>query len=733
MRIRTLSFIGVLGIAALLGYIAGRRSASPSQGQDTKSTPSIAQAPSPSVRFTSHKSTASEIKIRQLARQRDNPHSQARLLQLADEIPLAEIPELLRRLENSTVIHEIAPFVTRLAHRWAAAHPESPLAIADSLTKTEWKNLVTAGALSGLAERDPEAAIAHAQKSSLPKLDLWRGLLSTIAESDPARAHALAAEHLSPADLQQVRWDLLRTWADQDPEAALVAARSLPGRAERDQTIADILSSLSPEEGWTALQSTTNRLTRAYALPAYFTRLASENPQLALEKLNTLPPRERALATESFGLAWAQADAKAAFDWVQTFSHKDALPSLTHQIFAAYAQAHPDKIHEAISAAAPENRVLLLEASIDALSASNPEKAITLVNQLPDTGRAQAQSRLIAGLSASDPAKAAAILANMANPDPYLFDSIGMQWAGHDPQQALAWAKNLPEGESRSLAISAVLSGLATADPALASTAIEEIPSHETRSRAVNAVLLQWSQSDPDAALAWAQSLKDDSLKQQALRSLTAQFTESRPDEAIRFAQNLPPGDREQAVHTAARLWTQHDPAGALNWAKSITDQETLNAAVPALVSGLAERSPQAAANFVATLPASPVQSEALRNVVLRWSVKEPAAVSQWVEQFPESDLRAEAASELVANWSQLDSEQAGKWLQKLPESPSRQKAVLTYIDNAYYSRPAQAAPWVSSITDPSKRQAAIEQIYNRWQNLDQKAASTWLKTLPDR
>jgi len=715
--------IGALALGFFFGkgsrpkHAIPRESSSASKAETTAAKP-IARALPRNV----------EDEFRKLARHRDNAGAQVRLLQLAEQIEIGDIPKTLRRLEIGGALTELAPSVARLAHRWAAAFPDRATSLADGFSKQEWKNAVLAGALGGLAESNPDAAIAAAQQAPGPKLQLWRGILETLAEADPARAHSLAKSNLAPSDFQQINWDLLRAWSDRDAPAALAAAQAMPQRAERDQAIAEIIVALDPEAAWSALETTTNRLTRGYALPAFFARLAAENPSLALQKLEGLDPRDRAQATESFGMAWARSDAKAAFEWIQNFAHKDDLPSMRDHIFRAYAETNPDQMFELISKSTGPQRQQLLDAAIDAISGSNPEKATAYLNRLGEDEQRAAQVRFVAGLAASDPKAAAELLGKTSKADPYLYDSIGAQWASHDPARALEWAQALPPGAERTLAINAVLTGLATSNPALAAAAVEKLSGAESRSRAVNSVMLQWGQSDPDAAFAWAQGLTDPALKTQALRSLTSQFTERRPEEALRFAQSLPAGeDREQALHTAARLWTQQDPTAALAWVKSLKDNESLSAVAPAVIAGLAEKSPVTAANFVAGLPASPMQTEALRNVVFRWSASEPAAVSQWIDQFPEGSLRSEAARELVANWSQVDSEQAARWLEKLPPGGSKQAAIASYVENAYYTRPAQAAVWIDSIGDIAQRDKAAIQVYSRWHELDPPAAEKWI------
>ena len=104
------------------------------------------------------------------------------------------------------------------------------MAFAQTWDNASQRPLVIAGILSGWVENNPEAAIAYAK--SLPdgqgKSDALAAVAGTIAFDNPQSAFDLI-KNLSPGYLQtRLIWPIFSQWADRSPSDAAAAALQIP-------------------------------------------------------------------------------------------------------------------------------------------------------------------------------------------------------------------------------------------------------------------------------------------------------------------------------------------------------------------------------------------------------------------------------------------------------------------------------------------------------------------------
>jgi hypothetical protein len=132
-----------------------------------------------------------------------------------------------------------------------------------------------------------------------------------------------------------------------------------------------------------------------------------------------------------------------------------------------------------------------------------------------------------------DPASAAFMLLQLTDPvqgqsnvsllSHVLLGLVAAQWANADLTSALAWARALPEGASKS-------------------EAMAQISYH-------------WAKGDPQSAAAYAASQNDARM----LRNVAGAWAERDPHAAAEWAGQLPNGLSEIALAGLIPVWTQHD------------------------------------------------------------------------------------------------------------------------------------------------------------------------------
>lgn len=152
---------------------------------------------------------------------------------------------------------------------------------------------------------------------------------------------------------------------------------------------------------------------------------------------------------------------------------------------------------DTLMAQAPERlRQPLLNAAFNCLRADNlddPHKWLALAAQVPESDRANLTSRVAAA------------------------------WAEKEPEDAIAWATSLPEGESRLGVLGSTVSSWAVRDAYGASEWISTLPDGPDRDRAAGSLACAIAGDAPEEAWQWALSISDTSLRNgPALRALEA-------------------------------------------------------------------------------------------------------------------------------------------------------------------------------------------------------------------
>jgi hypothetical protein len=149
-----------------------------------------------------------------------------------------------------------------------------------------------------------------------------------------------------------------------------------------------------------------------------------------------------------------------------------------------------------------------MQSALGILAVSDPQKAWDMAQDLPDDGsdyRLPIMQKILARWSATDPVKAATLLATLSTEEDS--DSatnttgvIEANWLKQDPVAASQWINTLPTGNTRDSAIMALALGSADADMPTAFNWVTTMADPSKRGNTVNKVVTQWATADPVAA-----------------------------------------------------------------------------------------------------------------------------------------------------------------------------------------------------------------------------------------
>jgi hypothetical protein len=158
------------------------------------------------------------------------------------------------------------------------------------------------------------------------------------------------------------------------------------------------------------------------------------------------------------------------------------------------------------------------------------------------------------------------------------------EWAGKDPESALAWGEQQPDNPERNEVLADACFQIARTDPRRAVMLAEQF--HLNPDAVVENLAQQWAAKDLTAAYGWIAAQPAD-------------------------------GQRNALVTGLTFIWSQSEP---LNAAQFVVQQ----------------------------MAPGPAQDEAIIMVLHQWALADRTAAGAWVEQFPESPLRNRALNELA-------------------------------------------------------------------------------------
>ena len=389
-------------------------------------------------------------------------------------IPKAAPAELKETMANRHVAYAINEeerkyplLVADLAREWLRTHPDQPSALAgalwfyDSDDDGGWDNMAAAKELSKLV---PESLLEQAAARGL--LDESAGIaLEVIAKTDPAKALRLAAHHdLSPDGA-------LRGWAQTDPLAALRATQQHRGERRWERC------------GHTVLETWWER-----------TPAAAREFITAGLKDGSLPEDLRCFGVEAVSDSLLKEGPERALEWLKS------QPASVPPPHAAYVRI------------------------IEAIAASDPDRALLLLQQSPASGADEGQRALSSVLS----------------------KVIHSKLAAKDAESVRSWSLTQPEALRTELLYELHSQSLA-GDPAFV---LRHATEAETPNKSMLGAALRKLAEQPEAAVVAWQAMPEN-LRRQHTATLSDSLAAA--------------GHAEQAMKLAA-LTIQQGNAWHLRW-----------------------------------------------------------------------------------------------------------------------------------------------------------------------
>ena len=369
------------------------------------------------------------------------------------------------------------------------------------------------------AKHDPAGAWQAAL--AMDKSDERRTTLRSVAEkwieTDPLAALSAVAS-IDGADRRRLQDRLVRHWASQDPDAALVWALGQPGSPNTDplRQVAEVVANHSPREVFELV-----------------------------EKLE--PPRRNRIA-QGVLFAWGRTDPVAALDALATMANAGRLGRpVGVSIIGSWASNDPEAAIDWVRAQEPSPiHTSMLTSAMSYLGRSDPLRALSLADELDGTVRSKAIERVLHAWGRKDPRAAAAWLDASGDKTPSAVRTVARHFAEEDPEGAFEWLQD-QSVEARRRAFPTVVGRLAAESPDSALRLVDGIEDTDVKQAAGFELMSTWVEFDPQAAIR-AITRMDDSVSRHLYQSAFQMWSHFDPESATGFLDQIPSSHRDGAT-----------------------------------------------------------------------------------------------------------------------------------------------------------------------------------------
>ncbi|BCU79452.1 hypothetical protein [Luteolibacter sp. LG18] len=196
--------------------------------------------------------------------------------------------------------------------------------------------------------------------------------------------------------------------------------------------------------------------------------------------------------------------------------------------------------------------------------------------------------------------------------------AIATQWTAANPEEALAFARQLADAE--------------------------------TRTRLLRLLLTTWARHDPEAAMVWSDGLPDEAARRSARSTIAITLAETDPCGALDLAiRHGAANETGGLLENLAMQWADRESAPALEWVKTQPPGEWHDRLMARVAFILSKSDPRAAACQVAeAIAPGPLQDEAVISVLHQWALTDAVAAARWAESITAGALRERALGELA-------------------------------------------------------------------------------------
>jgi hypothetical protein len=265
---------------------------------------------------------------------------------------------------------------------------------------------------------------------------------------------------------------------------------------------------------------------------------------------------------------------------------------------------------------------------------------------------------------------------------------------GLTPEMAATLLANLNPADLKTAAARQLFDHWATANPGAAAVWAQSQADPETCQSFMNVAAMRWAVTDLSKAAAWARNLPEGNSRTEIMAAVGSEAVRSNPLEAMRLGIEMPAGTAQaDLICRASAEWAVTDRDSAMEWAEQIEDKDLRQRVTEQIVVASADQDPVKVATLaLQQLTPGVEQDRAIVSIVQRLVQTDPVGASAWVSGFPENALGRDAMDNLVNLWADRDLVAPGNWLLTLPTGELRNTGILAY--SRVLTRTEEAKAW---------------------------------------
>lgn len=350
----------------------------------------------------------------------------------------------------------------------------------------------------------------------------------------------------------------------------------------------------------------------------FATLLARQDPEAALQLANTfLQGDNRASTLVQVARTLAERDPAEGLRMAQQITSPLRRQQALAFVAGIWAKQDPTAVVAwASTLTVPTEQAMALNAALSAMAQTDPETAaahLGIAERAIQEEHAIRRARDMAALGVSEadllnaPETAQGDGAEVLppnSPEAELLSEaarlIAMHLAGEQATAAIAFAESIENDFVRQAAIKGALTGWSRVDPAAAAAYAVDYKTGNTE--LVAAVYDIWADGAPGAAAAAAQTIGDDMLRAAAIRQVAATWAVEEPQQAAAWLDQLPLAERSDAAMLAVvQGLAPEQPRVAFARAQEIQDPQLQYRGLKAAFTELVIRQPAAARDLLAS------------------------------------------------------------------------------------------------------------------------------------
>lgn len=420
------------------------------------------------------------------------------------------------------------------AQRWADLDPRRALAAARDIDDERVRLAFEAAALRTLARVAPDEAFAHLGSLDATTLQLGAltGTLLELARADPARV--LDAARDLPPDVRRIAESAaLQQLAERDPLAALRHAERMPIGPERQGLMQIVARQYGKRDAAAALAWAREQPGQPMLVANVIAGVAEQDVDRALDlALGLTSPMERRQAVQFAVMMGAGQDStvEAMANRLLTVDDPEIRDNLGSMLVGTWASRSPDNAMRWLLANAESTSPNVFQNIGQQLAMRDPQNALTYSGQVPPAARERWIHGVALGYAQTDPTGAIGWLGQYRGEQWYgrAVSTVAMIVAQRDGAAAARLVDELDsddQGPQVRQLVSVVASNWANHDPVAAADWSIGRPTDQERQSAVRTAMGVWSTRDVDAARQWTLRLPQGTLRDAALAPLLTATT----------------------------------------------------------------------------------------------------------------------------------------------------------------------------------------------------------------